>query len=218
MVGGGSAVNGALALRGMPADYDRWAAEGCTGWDWSGLLPAFRRLETDLDVKNELHGSDGPVTIRRWAQSELIPIQQAFLGAAREAGFGWTDDHNDPASTGVGPFPMNRDGDIRLSTALTYVAQARSRPNLTVAGDTRVDRLVLERDAASRRRRRSHPRRPNVHNRSRARHRDSRCTGLPRPSRPVGNRPVLKSSAGWASAAWSTTLTSAPTSWTTRAR
>jgi choline dehydrogenase len=144
VVGGGSAINGALALRGMPADYDRWAAEGCPGWDWNGLLPAFRRLETDLDIKNELHGTDGPVTIRRWAESELIPIQQAFLGAARSAGFGWTDDHNDPASTGIGPFPMNRDGDLRLSTALTYVTQARSRTNLTIAGDGRVDRLVLE--------------------------------------------------------------------------
>ncbi|HEX4015191.1 MAG TPA: GMC family oxidoreductase N-terminal domain-containing protein [Frankiaceae bacterium] len=144
VVGGGSAVNGALALRGMPADYDRWAAEGAAGWDWNALLPAFRRLETDLDIKNELHGDDGPVAIRRWAESDLIPIQRAFLGAAREAGFGWTEDHNDPASTGIGPFPMNRDGDLRLSTALTYVAQARSRPNLTVAGDARVDRLVLD--------------------------------------------------------------------------
>jgi choline dehydrogenase len=148
VVGGGSAVNGALALRGMPADYDRWAAEGCPGWDWAGLLPAFRRLETDLDIKNDLHGSDGPLTIRRWAQADLIPIQQAFLAAARECGFGWTDDHNDPESTGIGAFPMNRDGDIRLSTALTYMAQSRSRPNLTVAGDARVDRLVLEPGAA----------------------------------------------------------------------
>ncbi len=148
VVGGGSAVNGALALRGMPADYDRWAAEGCPGWDWNGLLAAFRRLETDLDIKNELHGSDGPIAIRRWAGSELIPIQQAFLGAARELGFGWTEDHNDPAATGIGPFPMNRDGDIRLSTALTYVADARSRSNLTVVADARVDRLVLDSGAA----------------------------------------------------------------------
>ncbi len=144
VVGGGSAVNGALALRGMPADYDRWAAEGATGWNWEALLPAFRRLETDRDFKNELHGSEGPVTIRRWAQSELIAIQQAFLGAALESGFGVTEDHNDPSSTGVGPFPMNRDGDIRLSTALTYLTQARSRANLTVAGDARVDRIVLD--------------------------------------------------------------------------
>jgi choline dehydrogenase len=147
VVGGGSAINGALALRGMPADYDRWAAEGAAGWDWNALLPAFRRLETDLDIKNEWHGADGPVAIRRWGTSELIPIQRALLGAAREAGFGWTEDHNDPASTGIGPFPMNRDGDIRLSTALTYLAPARARPTLTVAGNARADRLVFERGA-----------------------------------------------------------------------
>ncbi len=148
VVGGGSAVNGALALRGMPADYDRWAADGCPGWDWNGLLPVFRRLETDLDIKNDLHGGNGPIAIRRWAQTELIPIQQAFLGAARECGFGWTDDHNDPASTGIGPFPMNRDGDVRLSTALTYLAQARQRLKLTVSGDVRVDRICCETGAA----------------------------------------------------------------------
>ena len=96
VVGGGSAINGALALRGMPADYDRWAPTGAGGWDWTGLLPSFRRLETDLDFKNDLHGSDGPMPIRRWAQRDLIPIQSAFLAAARECGFGWADDHNDP--------------------------------------------------------------------------------------------------------------------------
>ena len=144
VVGGSSAVNGALALRGLPADYDRWAAEGCTGWGWDGMLPAFRTLESDLDFKNDLHGAEGPLTIRRWAETDLIPIQRAFLGAAQECGFAWTDDHNDPTSTGIGPFPMNRDGDIRLSTALSYLPAARSRANLTVAGDVRVDRVLLD--------------------------------------------------------------------------
>jgi choline dehydrogenase len=144
VVGGGSAVNGALALRGMPADYDAWQRAGATGWDWAGLLPYFRRLESDLDFKGELHGSDGPLSIRRWAAQDLIPLQRAFLAAADENGFAWTDDHNDPAATGIGPFPMNRDGDLRLSTALSYLPIARSRPNLTVRGDTRVDRVVFD--------------------------------------------------------------------------
>ena len=143
VVGGSSAVNGALALRGMPADYDSWAAEGCTGWDWNGLLPAFRRLETDLDIENDLHGADGPLTIRRWAEPDLIPIQRAFLDAALGCGFGWVDDHNDPTSTGIGPFPMNRDGDIRLSTALTFLPEARRRPTLTVRANARADRVLL---------------------------------------------------------------------------
>jgi choline dehydrogenase len=144
VVGGGSAVNGALALRGLPADYDGWAAAGCPGWDWAGLLPYFRRLETDLDFKGELHGSDGPLTIRRWASADLIPLQRAFLDAARACDFGWADDHNDPRATGIGPFPMNRDGDLRLSTALSYLPSARPRPHLAVRADTRVDRVLLE--------------------------------------------------------------------------
>ena len=85
---------------------------------------------------------------------------------------------------------MNRDGDIRLSTALTYLAQARSRPNLTVAGDTRVDRLVLERGCGrcARQRRRDHRGGRHVDHLRRTRHRDRRCAGLPRPSRPLRNR------------------------------
>ncbi len=143
-VGGGSAVNGALALRGLPADYDAWQQSGADGWDWAGLLPYFRRLETDLDVKGELHGDGGPLTIRRWAATDLIPLQRAFLAAARERGFGWADDHNDPAQAGVGPFPMNRDGDVRLSTALSYLPPARSRANLSVLADTLVNRVVFD--------------------------------------------------------------------------
>ncbi|MCW2547169.1 MAG: choline dehydrogenase [Mycobacterium sp.] len=144
VVGGGSAVNGALALRGMPEDYDAWQRAGAEGWDWQGLLPYFRRLETDLDFKSELHGAEGPLTIRRWPSPDFIPLQRAFLDAATERGFGWAEDHNDPSATGIGPFPMNRDGDLRLSTALTYLPIARVRPNLVVRGETRVDRVVFE--------------------------------------------------------------------------
>ncbi len=147
VVGGGSAINGALALRGLPADYDAWAAAGCHGWDWAGMLPYFRRLETDLDfaaADGDLHGSKGPVPIRRWPADDLIPLQRAFLGGAQEVGFEFTADHNDPASTGIGPFPMNRDGDLRLSTALTYLTQARSRSNLTVRSNTRLTRVLVD--------------------------------------------------------------------------
>lgn len=143
-VGGGSAINGALALRGLPADYDSWTPTGAGGWDWTGLLPYFRRLETDVDFPGDLHGSDGPIPIRRWAQRDLIPLQSSFLAAARECGFGWADDHNHPASTGIGPFPMNRDGDVRISTALSYLPPARARSNLTVRSGTHVDRVIFD--------------------------------------------------------------------------
>lgn len=139
-VGGGSAVNGALALRGLPEDYDGWAVEG---WTWEQLLPRFRRLESDADVRNELHGDGGPLPVRRWSRETLIPLQECFLNAATELGFAWTDDHNDPGSTGIGPFPMNRHGDIRVSTALSYLPAARLRPNLSVVVNARADRVLL---------------------------------------------------------------------------
>ena len=65
VVGGSSAVNTCIALRGQPRDYDEWASLGLPEWGWDACLPAFKRLENDLDVRNEWHAQDGPVPIRR---------------------------------------------------------------------------------------------------------------------------------------------------------
>src|SRR5262249_6379488 len=65
VVGGSSAVNTCIALRGMPFDYDEWAALGLSEWSWKECLPAFKRLETDQDFDNEWHGREGPIPIRR---------------------------------------------------------------------------------------------------------------------------------------------------------
>ena len=66
VIGGSSAVNAAIALRGVPADYDQWAALGNEEWSWAKVLPFFRRLEDDPDGDGELHGRGGPIAIRRW--------------------------------------------------------------------------------------------------------------------------------------------------------
>src|SRR5919204_2975607 len=66
VTGGSSAVNATIALRGVPADYDEWAALGCDGWGWADVLPFFRRLEDDGEGLEELHGRGGPVAICRW--------------------------------------------------------------------------------------------------------------------------------------------------------
>jgi choline dehydrogenase len=144
VVGGGSAVNGALALRGLPEDYDGWAAAGAGGWAWSALSPYFARLENDGDFDGGLHGSTGPLPVTRSSRADLVPLQRSFLAAATELGFGWAGDHNDPGSTGIGPFPMNRRGDVRMSTALTYLPAARGRPNLAIRTGARADRVVLQ--------------------------------------------------------------------------
>ena len=146
--GGGSAVNGGVALRGVPADYDGWAALGNPSWSWEQLLPSFVRLEDDRnagrDAGDEVHGHGGPIPIVRWQPDELVPQQQAFRGACQELGMAWSDDLNHPLSTGVGSWPMNRVDGVRFSTALGYLEPARHRPNLTVEGDAHVVRVVFD--------------------------------------------------------------------------
>ena len=65
VMGGGSSINGMMANRGQPSDYDEWAALGADGWDWAGVLPFFRRLERDVDFEGPMHGQAGPLPIRR---------------------------------------------------------------------------------------------------------------------------------------------------------
>ncbi|MFJ5230901.1 mycofactocin system GMC family oxidoreductase MftG [Kitasatospora sp. NPDC088391] len=142
--GGCSAVNGAIALRGIPADYDEWAGLGNDAWSWRELLPYFRRIESDQDFGGPLHGADGPTPIVRATRSELVPFQAAYLDAMLDKGFGYVADHNDPESTGVGPIPMNRRGTLRISSAISYLAPARHRPNLTVRSGAEVHRVLFE--------------------------------------------------------------------------
>jgi len=146
VTGGSSAVNAAIALRGAPADYDEWAALGNDGWDWTNVLRYFRRLEDDPEGSEELHGRGGPVAICRWRRDELIPTQRAFFDVCQRLGFPEVTDHNDPEATGVGPFPQNRRGRLRLSTAFAYLTAARERPNLSVQPHCLVDRVLLDGD------------------------------------------------------------------------
>jgi choline dehydrogenase len=144
VIGGSSAVNATIALRGAPADYDEWAALGNDAWSWTQVLPHFRRLEDDPDGADELHGRGGPIVIRRWRRHELIPTQRAFFEVCRRLGFPEVADHNHPEAAGVGPFPQNRRGRLRLSTAIAYLLPARQRLNLTIRSQCLVGRVLVE--------------------------------------------------------------------------
>jgi choline dehydrogenase len=148
VIGGSSAVNATIALRGVPADYDQWAALGNDEWSWVKVLPHFCRLEDDPEGDGELHGRGGPITIRRWRLDELIPVQRAFFEVCRRLGFPEVTDHNHPQAAGVGPFPQNRRGRLRLSTAIGYLLPARHRPNLTIRPHCLVNRVLVSGDQA----------------------------------------------------------------------
>src|SRR5690348_11521216 len=143
LVGGCSATNACFALRGWPQDYDGWAAMGNPGWSFADLLPVFRAVESDADFGGDWHGNGGPVPVRRAPASELSPLQAAFAEAAAAAGHAPVTDHNRPGAVGIGPAPRNVRGGVRMSTALTHLAAARGRPNLTLRADTTVDRVEL---------------------------------------------------------------------------
>ena len=144
LVGGCSATNAAMALRGSPGDYDAWAAQGNPGWSFSNVLPFFRKLERDVDFDNEWHGRDGPLPIRRYPYEALVPGQGAFLQACAQLGFARVDDHNAPGAVGAGRVPVNSVAGVRQSTALTYLAAARGRRNLTIRSASQIDRVMFE--------------------------------------------------------------------------
>ncbi|MEO7093038.1 MAG: GMC family oxidoreductase N-terminal domain-containing protein, partial [Polyangiales bacterium] len=144
LVGGSSAVNTCIALRGHPYDYDEWAAMGLTDWSFEACLPAFKRLEHDLDFGGaEWHGNSGPIPVRRHPREELVPWQRAFVDSCRAMGFEDCPDHNRPTGTGIGPSPMNKIGGVRQSAARCYLTrQVRERKGLRILAKTLARRVL----------------------------------------------------------------------------
>jgi choline dehydrogenase len=142
VVGGSSAVNATLALRGTPADYDAWATELGEGWSWAHLLPYFRKLEDDPVGSEALHGRGGPMPIRRESREQLCQLQLSLLEACKTRGYQECGDHNDPETTGVGIFPKNVVDGVRMSTRTCYVEPALGRPNMKLVHGALVNRLV----------------------------------------------------------------------------
>ena len=87
VVGGSSAINGQILFRGVPEDYDDWAAWGNDEWAFTKVLPYFRKLETDADFRGDFHGSDGPIPVRRYKREDMVPYASAFYEACLTEGF-----------------------------------------------------------------------------------------------------------------------------------
>lgn len=141
VVGGSGAVNGGYFCRALPSDFDGW---GIAGWSWDEVLPHYTAIETDLDFTGPLHGSAGPISVRR--VSEFDGCTASFVESAREAGFGWIEDLNGstperPLPAGVGAVPLNINGGTRVGPGGAFLQPALQRANLTLVTDTRVGGL-----------------------------------------------------------------------------
>jgi choline dehydrogenase len=142
VLGGSHSINGMLYVRGNPADYDGWAQLGCRGWSHDEVLPLFRRSERYDKGADDVRGRDGPMPVEDYRT--VLPLTHAFVQAAQEAGFPLNTDYNGRTQEGVAYSQMTRRGRWRASTARTFLAEARKRPNLRLETEAMVVRLTFE--------------------------------------------------------------------------
>ena len=148
-LGGSSAINGMIYMRGHPQDYDEWRQLGLPGWSWDDVLPYFKRLEGHHRAKNgdgEHHGSEGPLHIS--AGESLSPFNDAFLAAGQQAGHPLTEDFNGESMAGFGRYDLTISNGRRWSAAAAYLGPIAGRRNLTIATDARTTRIRIERGRA----------------------------------------------------------------------
>ena len=144
VIGGGSSVNGQVALRGAPADFDAWEALGASGWNWASVAPYFRKLETDLDFRDAHHGSDGPVRISRFPPELWDGFTTAIVAGWEAQGYRRRDDMNGAFAEGFAPVPLANDGTQRSSSATAYLTEdVRRRANLSILTETHVERILM---------------------------------------------------------------------------
>lgn len=144
-IGGGSNIQGMVALRGTPADYDEWRSMGVSNWGWSDVLPYFVKLERDLDFRGPLHGETGPIPVRRVCAAQWAPFAAGVGAAMLRRGYPLVEDINADFREGVGPLPIAGLPDRRVSASMAYLTrEARARRNLTIVPHATAERIVIE--------------------------------------------------------------------------
>src|SRR3984957_18880474 len=142
-LGGSSAINAMVYIRGHRSDYDQWAALGNTGWSYADVLPYFKRSEDNTELDGEYHGKGGPLHVTR-LQSDN-PVQQTFLQAARESQFRIRDDFNGPEQEGLGIYQVTQKNGERWSAARGYIhPHMATRPNLRVETNAQATRILFD--------------------------------------------------------------------------
>ena len=146
VIGGSGSINAMIYLRGHRADFDGWAADGCTGWSYDEVLPYFKRSEDNERGEDEFHGVGGPLSVSDCRSGSTFT--DLMLEAAVQAGYEHIDDLNVDAPEGVSRFQLTQRNGLRCSTADAFLHPAEGRPNLEVTSGVYVERLVFEGDRA----------------------------------------------------------------------
>ncbi|WP_422030569.1 GMC family oxidoreductase [Reyranella sp.] len=142
VIGGCSAINGMISMRGQAQDYDHWRQLGLTGWGWDDVAPVFRKLDNHFMGDTEHHGAGGEWRVEesrvRWE------VLDAVIKAATEMGIPETSDFNTGDNTGVGYFHVNQKRGIRMSAARAFLKPVLKRPNLRLETGVLVEKLSFE--------------------------------------------------------------------------
>lgn len=142
VLGGTSAINGMVYIRGQQADYDHWRQLGNAGWGWDDVFPYFIKSEDQERGRGDWHGAGGPLGVSDLRMRH--EICEAYLAAAHEIGIPLNPDFNGASQEGAGYYQLNTRGGWRCSTATAYLKPVASRSNLTVVTDAAVERIELE--------------------------------------------------------------------------
>lgn len=142
LLGGSSSINGMNFVRGLPSDFDSWAAEGCEGWSYREVLPYFKSMERYDHGSDAFRGRDGPLRVDNYRT--ILELTHRFVNAAVEAGFPRFPDLNAATDEGVGYSQMARDGRFRASSARAFLAPAMRRSNLRVVTNTMITGLDFD--------------------------------------------------------------------------
>ncbi|KRP92135.1 MULTISPECIES: GMC family oxidoreductase [Bradyrhizobium] len=145
VLGGGSSINGQMANRGAPTDYDEWEARGAEGWSWADVLPFFKKVERDLDFDGPYHGTDGRIPVRRIPREHWTRHSEAFAQAFQQAGHQFVADQNGEFVDGFFPVTHSNQAEQRVSAAMGYLDRdTRARANLAISTNTQVRELLFE--------------------------------------------------------------------------
>jgi 5-(hydroxymethyl)furfural/furfural oxidase len=145
VLGGGSSINGQLANRGAPHDYDEWERRGASGWRWETVLPYFKKVERDIDFDGPLHGTEGRIPVRRVFPENWSDYAKAVAAAFKLSGYRYLPDQNGEFQDGYCPLAMSNLYDRRVSAAVAYLgAMVRQRDNLDVQTEAQISELLFE--------------------------------------------------------------------------
>ncbi len=142
VLGGSSAINAMVYIRGHQSDYDHWAALGNTGWSFKDVLPYFKKSEQNHHISNDLHGTTGPLHVSNLQTDN--PFQQYYLDAAKHVGYPINNDFNGAEQEGVGIYQTTQINGERCSAYRAYLLPHLKRPNLNIETGAKVQRILFE--------------------------------------------------------------------------